>query len=258
MEESEASRTLVNRTISKLLDFENVPAPKANDSPELLELTTPEHSNDTYTLTKTAGGTPLQMNRLSRRVADTVGPQEIGTLEQPVQTNKNQIFVVVAWILLLLIAWVVVGNKIELPLGLEVIEETYGNLFYICMLVLAGCVLSLTTWLYWKNKLTKTANVGVVIVIILSVSLPILTMESVGGNTNIGRLTRTLSGFPLTPTASFYEPINGIIYSEEKPSAIIGGRIVHEGDTHYGVKIVKIHKDKIEFEENGKRWTQHL
>lgn len=180
------------------------------------------------------------------------------TLEQQGQTNGNQIFVVVAWVLLLLIVWVVVGNRLQLPLGLEVIEETYGNLFYVCMLVLAGFVLSLTTWLYWKNKLTKTANIGVVIVIVLSVSLPILTMESGGGATNIGRLTRTLSGFPLTPTASFYEPISGIIYSEDKPSAILGGRIIHEGDTQYGIKIIKIHKDKVEFEENGKRWTQRL
>lgn len=249
MEEHEASKALVNQTISKLLDFDSMPGVRRNNPFELLKSPQTKQQNDADTPAKTIGHTPSPIcwQQLENRA-----------LEQHVQTNKNQIFVVVAWILLLLIVWVVVGNRLHLPLGLEVIEETYGNLFYICMLVLAGFVLSLTTWLYWKNKLTKTANIGVVIVIILSVSLPILTMESGGRTTNIGRLTRTLSGFPLTPTASFYEPISGIIHSQDKPSAILGGRIVHEGDTQYGIKIIKIHKDKVEFEENGKRWVQHL
>jgi len=248
MEEHEANRTLLNQTISKLLDFESVPVPKKEDnSTELLELVNLIHPNDADTHAKTTGQIPSQTSWHQ---------QKNKTLEKQVPTNGNQIFVVVAWILLFFIIWVVIGNKLRLPLGLEVIEEAYGNLFYIFMLILAGCVLSLTTWLYWKNKLTKTANVGVVIVIILSVSLPILTISSGGGATDIGSLTRTLSGFPLTTTASFYEPVTGIIYSEDKPSAILGGRIIHEGDTHHGVTIVKIHKDKVEFKAKNRRWTQ--
>jgi hypothetical protein len=242
MKEHETGKTLVNQTISKLLDFENVPAPKKNDYPDLLEVTTLQRPNYADTPAKTAGQTHLQTN----------------WQQQETRTNKNQIFVVVAWIFLLFIVWVVVGNKIQLPLGLEVIEKAYGNLFYIFMLILAGSVLSLTTWLYWKNKLTRTANIGVVIVIILSVSLPILTIGSGNGAADIGRFSRTLSGFPLSPTSSYYEPITGIIQSNDKPSAILGGKIIHEGDSHHGVTIVKIHKDKIEFEANGKRWIQRL
>ncbi len=249
MDEHEASKTLVNQTISKLLDFDSMPGARKSNPFELLKSPQIEHQNDADTFAKTTS-LPLSQTRWQQL--------QNRTLEQPVHTNGNPIFVVVAWVFMLMIILVVVGKKLQLPLGLEVIEETYGNLFYICMLVLAGFVLSLTTWLYWKNKLTKTANIGVVIVIILSVSLPILTIESGGGNTNIGRLTRTLSGFPLTPTASFYEPITGIIHSQDKPSAILGGRIVHEGDTQYGIRIIKIYKDKVEFEENGKRWTQRL
>lgn len=249
MEEHEAGKDLVNQTISKLLDFDNVPGARRNNPFDLVKSSQTKHQDDADI------SAPSPSRPSSPSYWQPLGS---GALEQQVQTNKNQIFVVVAWILLLLIVWIVVGNRLQIPLGLEVIEQTYGNLFYICMLVLAGFVLSLTTWLYWKNKLTKTANIGVVIVIILSVSLPILTMRSGGRATNIGRLTRTLSGFPLTPTASFYEPISGIIYSEDKPSAILGGRIVHEGDTQYGVKIIKIHKNKVVFEENGKRWVQNL
>jgi hypothetical protein len=249
MEEHEVSKTLVNQTISKLLDFDSMPGAKKTNPLKLSKSPQANQQNDADTSAQTTCPPSLQTRWQQL---------ENKTLAQHGQTNGNQIFVVVAWILLLLIVWVIVGNKLRLPLGLEAVEETYGNLFYICMLVLAGFVLSLTTWLYWKNKLTKTANIGVVIVIILSVSLPILTMESGGKTTNIGRLTRTLSGFPLTPTASFYEPVSGIIYSEDKPSAILGGRIVHEGDTQYGVKIIKIYKDKVEFEKNGKRWFQQL
>jgi hypothetical protein len=52
--------------------------------------------------------------------------------------------------------------------------------------------------------------------------------------------------------------ITGIIYTEEDPSALIGGEIVHEGDTIHGVQVVKIHRDKIEFEKKKKKWTQQI
>ncbi len=249
MEEHKVSRTLVNQTISKLLDFESIPGAKDSNPIKLPEHAPSEHPNDADTSAKTAGQATSQTSQQQ---------QENRTLEKQLPANKSQIFVVVAWIFLFFIVWIVVGNKLQLPLGLEVVGEAYGNLFYIFMLILAGCVLSLTTWLYWKNKLTRTANVGVVIVIILSVSLPILTIGSGNGTTDIGRLTRTLSGFQLTTTAPLCEPVTGIIYSEDKPSAILGGKIMHEGDTHHGVTVVKIHKDKVEFEANGKRWIQRL
>lgn len=53
-------------------------------------------------------------------------------------------------------------------------------------------------------------------------------------------------------------PIKGIVYSEEHPYAIIGTQIVGEGDTIDGVKVIKIYKDKVEYEKDGKRWTQEL
>ncbi len=52
--------------------------------------------------------------------------------------------------------------------------------------------------------------------------------------------------------------VSGIMYAEENPSAVIGYGIVHEGDTIDDVKVVKIHKDKVEFEKNGRRWTQRV
>ncbi len=52
--------------------------------------------------------------------------------------------------------------------------------------------------------------------------------------------------------------ITGILYAEEKPSATINGKVVHEAETIDGVKVVKIYRDKVEFEENKNRWAQRV
>jgi len=52
--------------------------------------------------------------------------------------------------------------------------------------------------------------------------------------------------------------VKSILYSEDKPSAVISGRIVYEGGKIRDVNIIKINKDNVEFEMNGKRWTQKV
>ncbi len=52
--------------------------------------------------------------------------------------------------------------------------------------------------------------------------------------------------------------ITGLVYSMERPSAIINRQIVHEGTVVYGVKVIKIYTDRVEFEKNWKRWTQEV
>lgn len=52
--------------------------------------------------------------------------------------------------------------------------------------------------------------------------------------------------------------VRGIVYSSDKPSAIIADQIVFEGDVIVGVKIIKIEKDFVEFEKEGKRWQQQV
>jgi len=46
------------------------------------------------------------------------------------------------------------------------------------------------------------------------------------------------------------------IVNSDRPCALIENRIVHEGDTINGIKVVKIEKGRVHFEKNGKRWTQ--
>jgi len=52
--------------------------------------------------------------------------------------------------------------------------------------------------------------------------------------------------------------LTGILYAQGNQSAVVDGKIVHEGDTINGVKVIKIHKDKVEFESAGKTWTQKV
>lgn len=52
--------------------------------------------------------------------------------------------------------------------------------------------------------------------------------------------------------------VKGIVYSEKSPSAVIGDQIVHEGDKISDVTILKINRDNVEFEINGKKWTQKV
>lgn len=53
--------------------------------------------------------------------------------------------------------------------------------------------------------------------------------------------------------------VTAIFYSEGNPSAVIGDeKTVHETDMIHGAKIVKIRGDKVEFERNGRSWTQKV
>jgi thioredoxin 1 len=53
-------------------------------------------------------------------------------------------------------------------------------------------------------------------------------------------------------------PLTGILYTEDKPLVLVGGLIVGEGDVAGDVKVLKIHKDSVEFERSGKQWVQHM
>jgi len=52
--------------------------------------------------------------------------------------------------------------------------------------------------------------------------------------------------------------VKGIVYSEDDPAAVIGTRILGEGEKVLGATIVKINEDSVKFEMNGKKWTQKV
>jgi hypothetical protein len=52
--------------------------------------------------------------------------------------------------------------------------------------------------------------------------------------------------------------VTGIVHSEDRPSAIIDGRIVYERDTILRVRVVKIHRNKVDFVKGGQQWSQEV
>ena len=50
--------------------------------------------------------------------------------------------------------------------------------------------------------------------------------------------------------------VRGIVNSKDRPSAVIGDKIVHQGDVIGKVTVIKIDKSSVEFEMDGKKWRQ--
>jgi hypothetical protein len=167
--------------------------------------------------------------------------------------------IVIAWTILVLTVCAVVGKvgfQLKLPLSFGAIERTNGYLFHIGILALAACVLGLASWLYSKDKISGFTIVVVIIGTILSVSLPLLTVRLGIATDNARKPGATFSPPSLATAVVMDTAVTGILYSEDNPTALIGHQIVHEGDAVDGVSVIKVHKDKVEFANNGRRWTQ--
>lgn len=50
--------------------------------------------------------------------------------------------------------------------------------------------------------------------------------------------------------------VKGIVFSKNKPSALINNEILQEGQIFNGVTIVRIDRTEVEFEFGDQRWTQ--
>jgi len=50
--------------------------------------------------------------------------------------------------------------------------------------------------------------------------------------------------------------VSGILYSPDRPAAIIDTQLVHEGQQISGATVKRIEKDSVEFEWNGQTWKQ--
>jgi hypothetical protein len=52
--------------------------------------------------------------------------------------------------------------------------------------------------------------------------------------------------------------VRSILFSSDKPSVVIGDKIVYLNQTINGVTVMEIHRDYIVFEKDGQRWTQKI
>jgi len=55
-----------------------------------------------------------------------------------------------------------------------------------------------------------------------------------------------------------YGVVSAISYDKRGVFAMIDGEIIYEGSKVNNVKVVKIHRNKVEFEKNGKKWVQSI
>ena len=58
--------------------------------------------------------------------------------------------------------------------------------------------------------------------------------------------------------AQGYGVVRGVLYVAEDSSALIDDYIVKEGETIYGVKVVRIDRDAVEFSTYRKTWRQRV
>lgn len=94
-------------------------------------------------------------------------------------------------------------------------------------------------------------------VIVLTVLYNLLAPESFWKPaTAIASLTENIQGWK--SNASDKIKLTGIMYYDQKPSAMVCGQVVYEGDTIAGYKVVKIHRQKVEFEKDGIYSTKQL
>jgi hypothetical protein len=52
--------------------------------------------------------------------------------------------------------------------------------------------------------------------------------------------------------------VRGIVYSADSGSALVDDTIVRAGCTIDGVKVVRVHAGGVDFEKDGRRWTQKV
>ena len=52
--------------------------------------------------------------------------------------------------------------------------------------------------------------------------------------------------------------VKGIVHSADRPAALIGDIMVHEGEKVLGCTVLKISRSSVDFEKDGKKWTQQV
>jgi len=230
---------LVNQVISKLLDSQSVELPNNSSLLQLLHPTMQKPPNYANTLAKTAGRAARQRTAWQRKSS----PVE----KKAAKNIGGIILVLIAWVLLVLNILVVTGNlgsEQNIPLSLHATENTNDFLFQIGLLAVGALVLCWTTWLYLINKPNETVAIPVLIIIALALPL-VLSIKDLGnGTARVRGYSRNLLRTFSSKATPVYRLVTAIIYSEDKPSAVIGNQIVHEGDTLRGINVVKIYKDK--------------
>ena len=52
--------------------------------------------------------------------------------------------------------------------------------------------------------------------------------------------------------------VKGILYTVVDSTVMVDNQVLSEGETIYGTRVTKIYPKKVEFEKNGKCWSQRI
>jgi hypothetical protein len=69
-------------------------------------------------------------------------------------------------------------------------------------------------------------------------------------------VTTVASGQAPKPVTINLVVVKGIVFSADKPAAIVNNKIVYQGQAVDGVTVSKINRDSVEFAALGKTWSQ--
>jgi len=166
--------------------------------------------------------------------------------------------IIAGWVLLVGNVYVVLTNPhygYRARLGQGTVEMALGYLIHLSVLGFGVVALSLVAWLHFKRRYGRTPIAAALIVIVLSLSLALPA----------GPPAPAVQGMPQSntdlPSASedslaADRIVTGIVFSPDKRSAVVGSQVLYEGDTTQGVTVVRIYRDKVQFEKAGAKWTQ--
>lgn len=113
----------------------------------------------------------------------------------------------------------------------------------------------------WKRSSFKTwliRGLLSVTVIALLITAGYFGIFSPGDYNLKGVLQRLISSAARDNSSASNGQVTGIMYSDDKSSAVIGNSIVHERSMLYDVRIRKIYQNRVEFERDGQVWSQKL
>ena len=130
-----------------------------------------------------------------------------------------------------------------------------SNFIHVMMLAFGAVALSLVAYLHFKQSYSGATFVTTVIIAVLAFCLLISANSPAS---SVCKIADSNSPAGQTSEAEIYADglVTGIVFSDDRPAAVVGSQVLYEGDIKQGVTIVRITKTQVQFEKNGMLWTQ--
>lgn len=140
------------------------------------------------------------------------------------------------------------------PAG-RVAGMTFGRFIHLAMLAFGAISLGLVAYLHFKQRYARTTGAAAVIVAVLAFPLVFPATSPASSNAKIADCNATIDDMD-EPDYYAEGVVTGILFSDDRPAAVVGSQVLYEGDIKQGVKVVRIFKDRVQFDKNGLVWTQ--